>query len=128
METRIGRCSLCGGAVVKETGPYWSTVPPVAHCSSCGATEAPPDRVIPMVPASPQRSPKDLASGYLGQSEQSTSFYAHQQVESERFWRGDGWRREGVGFGQAIADGQRSELLRLESEARLRARPDYRGL
>lgn len=48
METPIGRCSLCGGTVVKETGPYWSVVPPVAHCQKCHGVEAAPARVIPM--------------------------------------------------------------------------------
>jgi Zn finger protein HypA/HybF involved in hydrogenase expression len=48
METPIGRCSLCNGTVVKETGPWLGTVPPQARCTSCGATEAPPDKVIPM--------------------------------------------------------------------------------
>lgn len=50
MEHPIGTCSLCGGTVVKETGPYWSVVPPVGHCLSCGATEGPPQMVIQMTP------------------------------------------------------------------------------
>jgi hypothetical protein len=48
VETPIGRCSLCSGTVVKETGSWLGTQPPVARCTSCGASEAPPDRVIPM--------------------------------------------------------------------------------
>lgn len=47
----VGKCSICGGVVSIPT-VFWSTVPPVATCEKCGATE---DRVanlpvIPMVP------------------------------------------------------------------------------
>ncbi len=58
METPIGRCSLCGGTVVKDLGPYWSVVPPVAHCQACGAVEAAPERVVPMTRPLPPNWPR----------------------------------------------------------------------
>ena len=44
----IGTCSLCGGSVTVFHGAYWSTVPPVPSCSTCGAVEAKRLPVIPM--------------------------------------------------------------------------------
>jgi hypothetical protein len=48
METPIGRCSLCAGTVVRDESLYAYPSRPRARCTSCGATEAPPDKVIPM--------------------------------------------------------------------------------
>lgn len=48
MRTRIGRCSICGGDVVGETGAWGSVLPPPpARCESCGAW--PKGEVIEMV-------------------------------------------------------------------------------
>jgi hypothetical protein len=49
MKETIGYCSLCGGEVRREMGPWGSIFPPIASCSKCGATES-KGPVIPMVP------------------------------------------------------------------------------
>ena len=47
----IGVCSLCGGAVVVPSGPWWSVVPPTPSCVRCGATPRQEGPVIEMEPA-----------------------------------------------------------------------------
>jgi hypothetical protein len=43
----IGKCSLCGGAVMVCTGPYFGQPPPPS-CSSCHAVRDEAPDVIPM--------------------------------------------------------------------------------
>ena len=41
MNQRVGSCSICGGDVMGERGPWWSiTPPPPDKCSNCGAVAA----------------------------------------------------------------------------------------
>lgn len=50
MEQTIGTCSLCGGPVRIPT-VFWSVIPPVPTCASCGATKSSHGPVIDMSPA-----------------------------------------------------------------------------
>lgn len=49
----VGTCSICGGRVTVPL-VFWSVVPPVPTCESCGAVEASHGPVIPMQPARQQ--------------------------------------------------------------------------
>jgi len=51
MENRtvIGTCSFCGGPVSCPSA-WWSIIPPVPTCESCGAVAAQHGPVIPMMP------------------------------------------------------------------------------
>lgn len=41
MNMEVGRCSICGGAVMGFRGPWMSVTPPPADkCSTCGAVRA----------------------------------------------------------------------------------------
>lgn len=43
MRVPVGRCSLCGGTVMHETGPLWTVGPwPEDRCASCGAVRRRP--------------------------------------------------------------------------------------
>lgn len=46
----IGTCGICGGRVTVPS-PYWSVIPPVPSCESCGAQVAQHGPVLPMNPA-----------------------------------------------------------------------------
>lgn len=59
----IGTCSNCGGQVTVPT-IYWSVIPPVPTCESCGATARPHGPVIDMNP-SPVR--KTWTSAWTGE-------------------------------------------------------------
>lgn len=50
MYQQIGICDQCGGPVMLYIGPWMGTIPPVATCQRCGATEAGSQKVIKMVP------------------------------------------------------------------------------
>jgi uncharacterized Zn finger protein len=58
MYKTIGKCSLCGGNVVKHQGAWMGVIPPRAHCDKCGAVEdnAP---VIKMKKPNSQRESND---------------------------------------------------------------------
>lgn len=65
MKETIGYCSLCGGEVRREMGPWGSIFPPIASCSKCGATES----KGPTIQMVPNRSKLTKHDPLLNQSE-----------------------------------------------------------
>jgi hypothetical protein len=85
VETPIGRCSLCQGTVVKETGAWMGTQPPRARCTSCGATEAPPARVIEMEKPKGKDLQVDLQKAFAEQVAKQQQKRLEDAVANERF-------------------------------------------
>lgn len=53
----IGKCSICGGDVVKNTGPMWMVgEPPPPTCMECGAIPA--EYALPVIDMIPRPKPR----------------------------------------------------------------------
>lgn len=61
-ERVVGTCSICGSAVRKNVGPWFGVDAPLAHCTSCGAHEAPAE--LPIFPMQESKREEEVIADW----------------------------------------------------------------